>query len=150
MKVVLRADVARLGKRGDIVEVRDGYARNHLVPGGLAMIATDGISEQAASMRRSRDRRDARDREQAQGVAQRLVPAVITIPARAGREGRLFGSVTSADVVDAVEAQTGIRLDRRRLLDSEPIKVLGTHEVPVRLHSDVEFRLTVDVVPSTS
>ncbi len=148
MKVVLRSDVPRLGKRGDVVEVKDGYARNHLVPGGMAMVATPKISEQAASMRRSRDRKDARDREGAQGIAQRLVPAVITIPARAGREGRLFGSVTPSDVVDAVEAQTGIRLDRRRFLDTEPIKDVGTHEVPVRLHADVEFRLTVEVVPS--
>jgi large subunit ribosomal protein L9 len=148
MKVVLRADVARLGKRGDIVEVKDGYARNHLVPAGVAMPATPKVSEQAAAMRRSRDRRDARDREGAQSIAQRLVPVVITIPARAGREGRLFGSVTPSDVVDAVEAQTGIHIDRRRFVDAEPIKQVGLHEVAVRLHADVEFRLSVDVVPS--
>lgn len=149
MKVVLRSDVPRLGKRGDVVEVKDGYARNHLVPAGMAMVATAGIADQASAMRRSRDRKDARDREGAQSVAQRLVPVVITIPARAGREGRLFGSVTASDVVEAVEAQTGIRIDRRRLLDTEPIKTAGTHEVPVRLHSDVEFRLTVEVVPAS-
>jgi large subunit ribosomal protein L9 len=148
VKVVLRNDVPRLGKRGDIVEVKDGYARNHLVPGGLAMVATPGISDQATAMRRSRDRRDAREREGAQSIAQRLVPVVITIPAKAGREGRLFGSVTATDVVEAVERQTGIRIDRRRLLDTEPIKSVGLHEVPVRLHSDVEFRLTVEVVPA--
>ncbi len=148
MKIVLRADVARLGKRGDILDVADGYARNHLVPSGAAIPATAGVSAQAAAMRRSRDRRDARDREGAESVAQRLVPAVVTIPARAGREGRLFGSITPSDVVEAVQRQTGIELDRRRILDSEPIKSLGTHEVAVKLHADVEFRLTVEVVPA--
>ena len=150
MRVVLRADVSRLGKRGDIIEVKDGFARNHLVPAGLAMAASEGVADQAAAMRRSRDRRDARERESAQSIAQKLVPIVVTIPARAGKEGRLFGSVTTADVVEAVQAQAGIHLDRRRLVESEPIKHLGTHEVPVRLHSDVEFRLTVEVVPSSS
>ena len=98
------------------------------------------------AMRRSRDVKDARDREAAEVVARKLVPAVIRIPARAGPEGRLFGSVTSSDVVDAVTAQTGVELDRRRLHLEEPIKSVGTHEVPVKLHSDVEFRITVEVV----
>jgi len=145
---VLRADMARLGKRGDIVDVSDGYARNHLIPSGAAIGATPGVADQAGAMRRSRDRRDAREREGAQSVAQRLVPVVITIPARAGREGRLFGSVTASDVVEAVQRQTGIEIDRRRLLDTEPLKQVGMHEIPVRLHSDVEFHLTVEVVPA--
>jgi large subunit ribosomal protein L9 len=146
MKVVLRADVAGIGKRGDIVDVADGHARNFLVPTGKAIVASDGVTGQAAAMRRSRDLRDARDREGAEAFAQRLVPMVITIPARAGREGRLFGSVTPSDVVDAVQAQSGLEIDRHKFLDHEPLKTLGTHEIGVRLHPEVEFRLTVEVV----
>ncbi|MCU1494658.1 MAG: rplI [Acidimicrobiaceae bacterium] len=146
MKIVLRADVAGIGKRGDIVDVADGHARNFLVPSGKAIAATAGVSGQAAAMRRSRDLRDARDREGAEAIAQKLVPLVITIPARAGREGRLFGSVTPSDVVDAVQQQAGVVIDRHKFLDHEPLKSLGTHEIGVRLHPEVEFRLTVDVV----
>lgn len=148
MKIVLRSDVSGIGKRGDIVDVADGHARNFLVPTGRAIFATDGVAGQAASMRRGRDLRDARDREGAEAIAQKLVPMVITIPARAGREGRLFGSVTSTDVVDAVQQQAGVEIDRHKFLDHEPLKTLGTHEIGVRLHSDVEFRLTVEVVAS--
>ena len=148
MKVVLRSDVANVGKRGDIIDVADGHARNFLLPRGLAMKASPGIEAQAGAMRRSRDLKDARDREAAEVVARTLVPAVIRIPARAGSEGRLFGSVTAADVVEAVAAQTRVELDRRRLHLDEPIRSIGTHEVPVKLHSDVEFRITIEVVPA--
>ena len=146
MKVVLRSDVENVGKKGDILDVADGFARNYLIPKGRAIAATKGIEAQAAAMRRTRDRKDARDREAAEVVARTLVPAVIRIPARAGSEGRIFGSVTSTDVAAAVVEQTGVELDRRRLHLDEPIKVLGTHEVPVKLHADVEFRITVEVV----
>jgi large subunit ribosomal protein L9 len=148
MRIVLRSDVVNVGKRGDICDVADGFARNFLLPKGHAIKATEGVVAQAASMRKARDVKDARDREAAEMVARKLVPAVIRIPARAGVEGRLFGSVTAGDVVDAVTAQTGVALDRRRLHLDEPIKSVGTHEVPVKLHSDVEFRVTVEVVPS--
>jgi large subunit ribosomal protein L9 len=145
MRVILRTDVGDLGKRGDILDVADGYARNYLVPKGLAMRATDGATSQAAGMRRARDLRDAQDRAAAEDVATTLVPQVITVSARAGSEGKLFGSVTSADIVAAVEAQAGVTLDRRRVQLDEPIKSLGTHIVPVKLHADVEFPITVDV-----
>jgi large subunit ribosomal protein L9 len=148
MKVVLRADVANVGKKGDILDVADGHARNYLLPKGLAMRATSGVEAQAASMRRSRDVKDARDREAAETVARTLVPAVIRISAKAGTEGKLFGSVTAADVVEAVAAQTKVELDRRRLHLEEPIKTLGTHGVPVKLHADVEFQVTVEVIPT--
>jgi large subunit ribosomal protein L9 len=148
VKIILRADVDSVGKKGDIVDVADGYARNYLVPKGYALRATTGNVQQAAAMRRSRDLRDAKDRGTAEEVAKTLVPAVITVKAKAGSEGRLFGSVTSADVVDAVQAQTGIELDRRKLHLDEPIKSIGTHAVPAKLHSDVEFVITVDVVPA--
>jgi large subunit ribosomal protein L9 len=146
MKIVLRADVDTVGKKGDIIEVADGFARNFLIPKGKAIVATDGVVSQAAAMRRARDLRDAKDRESAEAVARRLVPTVIRIPAKAGAEGKLFGSVTTAEIVTAVAAQTGVELDRRRLHLDEPIKTLGTHQVAAKLHSDVEFPVTIEVV----
>jgi large subunit ribosomal protein L9 len=145
MKVVLRADVADVGKKGDILEVADGFARNFLIPKGQAFRASDGVAVQAQAMRRSRDLKDAKDRESAETVARTLVPSVITIPAKAGPEGKLFGSVTAADLVAAVAAQTGVELDRRKVHLDEPIKTVGTHTVPVKLHVDVEFPVTVEV-----
>ena len=146
MNIVLRADVEGLGVAGDILEVADGYARNYLMPKGLAIVATEGNVGQAEAMRRARDLREARDRGAAEEIARVLVPAVITIPANVGKEGHLYGSVTTSDVADAVVAQTGIELDRRRLHIDEPIRVLGRHEVQARLHRDVQFVVTVDVV----
>ena len=106
----------------------------------------DGNVQQATAMRRSRDVRDAKDRGAAEEVASALVPKVITVKAKAGAEGRLFGSVTSVDVATAVQEQTGIELDRRKLHLDEPIKSLGTHQVSTRLHPEVEFAITVEVV----
>lgn len=148
MKVVLRSDLERVGKRGDILDVADGYARNFLIPRGLAIPATNGIEQQASSMRRARDLKDAKDREGAEAIARKLVPMVITIPARSGAEGKLFGSVTSSDLVEAVQAQAGVEIDRHRIVSGEAIKTVGTHEVGVRLHPEVQFQITVEVVPA--
>lgn len=148
MKLVLRSDVAQVGKKGDIVEVADGYGRNYLVPKGLAFPASQGVEAQATAMRRSRDVRDASDRAAAQEVASTLVPKIVTITARAGAEGKLFGSVTVHEIVAAVATQTGVELDRRQVHLDEPIKTLGTHLVPAKLHSEVEFPITVEVVAS--
>jgi large subunit ribosomal protein L9 len=148
VKIVMRSDVAQVGKKGDIVDVADGYARNYLVPKGLAFPATAGVASQAASMRRSRDVRDANDRSAAEEVARTLVPRVVTITARASSEGKLFGSVTTTDIADAVTAQTGIAIDRRKLHLDEPIKAVGQHLVPAKLHAEVEFPITVEVVAS--
>jgi large subunit ribosomal protein L9 len=145
MRVILRADRKGLGKRGDIVEVADGHARNFLLPKGHALVASDGAGTQAASMRRARDLRDAQDREGAQTIASTLVPKVITIAAKSGAEGKLYGSVTLADVAHALEEQTSVVIDRRHLR-MEPIKSLGTHTVTAKLHNDVEFPITVEVV----
>ena len=145
MKVILRADVDTVGKKGDIVDVASGFGRNYLLPKGLAIKADAGAVQQAATMRRSRDLKDAKDRGAAEEIAKRLVPTVINVKAKAGAEGRLFGSVTSADIVEAVQSQTGIELDRRRLQLDEPIKSTGTHTVPAKLHADVEFPITVEV-----
>lgn len=145
MRLLLRADVDGVGKKGDLVEVSDGYGRNFLVPKGLAIKATKNIESQAAAMRRSRDLKDAADRSAAEEIARTLVPRVIAVSSRAGAEGRLFGSVTTNDVAEAVEQQTGVVLDRRRLHLDEPIKTVGTHTVRAKLHADVEFAITVEV-----
>jgi len=146
MRVLLRDDVDGVGKRGDIVEVKRGFAQNYLLPGGKAIVAGDGIQAQATAMRRSRDLRDAKDREAAETVAGALGSRPITVTARAGAEGKLFGSVTASDVAEAVEAQTGAVLDRRKIHLVEPIKSVGTHLVPVHLHEEVDAELTVEVV----
>jgi large subunit ribosomal protein L9 len=148
MKVVLRRDVAQVGKKGDIVDVADGYARNFLVPKGMAFQATAGVEAQATAMRRGRDVRDASDRSAAEAVAKTLVPRVVTISARAGAEGKLFGSVTTTEIAEAVAAQTGIEIDRRKLHLDEPIRSVGQHLVPAKLHAEVEFPITVEVVAS--
>ena len=145
MKVILRSDRKGLGKRGDIVEVAEGHARNFLLPKGHAIVATDGAVDQAKAMRRARDLRDAADREGAQAIAAKLVATPITIKVKAGAEGRLFGSVTSADVVDAIVAQTSISLDRRKVT-VDHIKSTGTHSATAKLHADVEFPITLEIV----
>jgi large subunit ribosomal protein L9 len=145
VKLLLRSDVQGVGKRGDIVDVADGYGRNFLLPKGFAVTASAGVESQAAAMRRSRDLKDAADRGAAEEIAKTLVPKVVTVTARASGEGKLFGSVGAAEIVDAVRDQTGIELERRHLLLDEPIKTTGSHAVPVRLHTDVQFQITVEV-----
>ena len=146
MKVVLRADVEHLGQKGDLVDVADGYARNFLVPRGLALRATSGIQKQADAMRRNRDARDRREREAAQAIADQLDVPTIQIQARAGEGGRLFGSVTSSDIAAAVQAQIGIEVDRRDIAMDEPLKELGVSDLVVRLHPEVTATLRVEVV----
>ena len=145
MKVILRTDLDGLGKRGDIVDVADGHARNFLLPKGHALAASDGAIEQAGRMRRARDQRDTSAREAATQIASTLVPKVITVATKAGPEGKLFGSVTAADVAAAVLEQTEIELDRRQL-DVASIKTTGQHTVTASLHSEVSFPITIDVV----
>jgi large subunit ribosomal protein L9 len=145
MKVILRSDLDGLGKRGDIVDVADGHARNFLLPKGHAIVASDGAVEQAGQMRQARDQRDSSAREAATTIASTLVPKVITVAAKAGPEGKLFGSITAADVVAAVQEQTEIELDRRQL-DVDVIKTIGQHTVTASLHNDVSFPITIDVV----
>jgi large subunit ribosomal protein L9 len=148
MKVLLRSDIDGVGKRGDIIDVSGGFARNHLLPAGKAIAASPGIETQAAAMRRSRDLRDARDRESSETVARTLVGNVITLQARATGE-RLFGSITAADIVKKVEEQTGAVVDRKDLVLDEPIKTVGEHSVRVELLGGVVFELTVDVAASS-
>ena len=145
MRIVLRDDVDNLGKKGDLVDVADGYARNYLVPRVLALKASAGSQKQADAMRRNREARERRDREAAQALAAQFEGRTISIKARAGGEGRLFGSVTTSDIAEAVQKQTGADLDRRKLELDEPLKELGGADVQVRLHPDVVATIHVEV-----
>ncbi len=145
MKLILRSDLAGLGKRGDVVDVTDGHARNYLLPKGLALVATDGAIAQGKAMRRSRDLRDAADRESAQTIASTLVSKTIILKSKAGAEGKLFGSVTTADIAQAIHDQAKISIDRKKL-HIDPIKTLGTYSVAVKLHADVQFPVSLEVI----
>ena len=146
MKIVLRDDVENLGQKGDIVDVADGYARNYLVPRGFAMRADRGVVKQSEAMRRNRAAKARRDREAAEELATRLSGRTVSVPARAGEGGKLFGSITAADIAAAVGTQLGVEVDRRHLGLDEPLKELGVVELPIRLHPDVVATLTVEVV----
>ena len=146
MKIVLREDVDNLGHKGDLVDVADGYARNFLVPRGLAMKATRGGVAQAEAMRRNRAAREERDRGEAQELADRLTSAKVVVTARAGEGGKLFGSITSADIADAIAKQSGAEIDRRSIQLAEPLKELGDAEVGVKLHAEVTATIHVEVV----
>lgn len=150
MKVILRQDTAGLGKKGDVLEVADGYGRNYLVPTGRALPASEGALAQAESMRKARDLKEARDRDSAQAVADALAGRSVVIEARAGSGGRLFGSVSAADIAEALHAQAGVTLDRRRMVLDEPIRSLGRHEIPLHIHPEVEATLIVEVTAAAS
>ena len=145
MHLILRADLDGVGKKGDVVDVADGYARNFLLPKGHAIKASKGAEQQAEAMRRSRDIKDAAARGAATEVATKLVPATIRLTAKAGPEGRLFGSIGSAEIAAAIVEQTGIDIDRKQLQLTEPLKELGTHTVAAKLHADVEFPVTIEI-----
>lgn len=149
MRVVLRRDVENVGHRGDIVDVAGGFARNYLFAKSLAMVATPGIEKQASSMRRSRDLREARDRDAAVAKAQVLAGATIAMAARAGAGGKLFGSVSQAEIAAAVTEQKGVEVSRSDIVLEDPIKALGSFEVHLKLHSDVETVLMVEVTPES-
>jgi large subunit ribosomal protein L9 len=145
MRVILRTDVDMVGKRGDLVDVSDGHARNHLIPKGLAMRATADAEAQAEQMRKAREVRDTKAIEAAQDVATALVPRTIHITAKAGETGQLFGAVHEAEISEAVKAQTEIELDKKIIIIDEPIKTVGTHYVMARLHQEVQFPITIEV-----
>jgi large subunit ribosomal protein L9 len=148
MKLILTAEVPGLGGPGEVVEVRDGYARNYLVPRRLAMVATRGAEKQVEQIRRAREVREVRDLGQAREIARELAGLEVRLPTRAGQGGRLFGSVNQADIAGAVRAAGGPNLDRRRIDLAEPIKTLGSHRLSVRLHPEVTATLTVEVIPA--
>lgn len=146
MKVILHTEVRGVGRRGDVVEVADGYARNHLIPSGQAMRAGAGVEAQAEAMRRAWSTRNVKDREAAEEIATAVVAKPITITARASADGKLFGSVTAAEIVAALKEQTGVDLDRK-MVEDDHLKTLGTHTVIASPHAEVQFPITVEVLP---
>ncbi len=145
MRVVLHDRVPGVGNRGDIVEVADGYGRNFLIPKGLAAQASSGVEAQAKAMRKAWEQRNAQEREAAEEAAKRLVTSTIEVTARAGAEGKLFGSVSPADVAEAIAAQTGIEIGKEMVVSAEPIRTVGSHSVTVQPHPEVQFPVVVTV-----
>ena len=145
MQVLLRRDVKGIGRRGDIVTVSSGHARNYLIPNGLAVEATDGAVAQAASLKKSRDLREAADRESARAIAAQFAAEPLVITAKAGSTGKLFGSVTAADIAEAIERQFRVVVDRKHLSIASPIREVGNHSVTVALYADVRGTITVEV-----
>lgn len=148
MKLILVSDVPDLGQEGDIVDVADGYGRNYLLPKRLAVKATAGALEDAERRVQARIEAQRKAKADAEGVAKSLVGTRVVLAAQAGDEGRLFGSVGIVDVVEGIEKFTGVKLDRKTVHLEAPIKSIGLHEVQVVLHSDVQFPLTIDVIPA--
>ncbi|MEM7338153.1 MAG: 50S ribosomal protein L9 [Actinomycetota bacterium] len=148
MRVVLHESISGLGNRGDIVDVADGYARNLLIPKGQAQQASPGVEAQAALMKKAWQVRNAKEREAAEEIAKTLVAKTIEISARAGGEGKLFGSITAADVSSAIQEQSGVELDRKMIRLDDPIRTTGMHAVTVRPHTEVQFPVSVSVVAS--
>jgi len=146
MKVILQSDIKGVGKRNAVVEVSDGYARNFLLPRKLAVAATQGGVKTIQRSKQEEERREARRREQAQTNAEKVANVTVTIPARAGETGRLFGSVTTQQIADALRKQHGIALDKHNLVITEPIRVLGQHAVTVNLHAETKTTLKIEVV----
>jgi len=149
MEVILREHVENLGRRGEVVKVADGYARNYLLPRKLALLATDGNKKQIERERAKFEAREAEEKKGAEAIAERLASVELEIARKVGETEALYGSVTSADIADALAAK-GFEIDRRKLLLREPIKKVGEFEVPIRLHRDVTLPLKVKVVPEVS
>lgn len=145
MEVILRENVQNLGKAGDLVRVKPGYARNFLLPRGLAFEASEGNKKRIAAEQKAKTARAEQDKAEAQALAGRLGQASVTLKGKAGEEGKLFGSITASDIAGALEAQ-GLPIDRRRIELDQPIKTLGFHSVAVRLHPEVQAEVRVNVV----
>jgi large subunit ribosomal protein L9 len=146
MKVLLRSDIKGIGRRGDIVNVSSGHARNFLLPNDLAIVANAGTIAQAEVMRKSREQQIAADRESARLVAASLSTTVIKIAAKAGNEGRLFGSINAAEIAKAVLDQTGVTIDRKNIQVESPLRQLGEHSVSAEIFSDVVATLKLEIV----
>ena len=149
MKVLLHSDVEGLGKTGTIVNVARGYARNFLVPQGLAVVATEGMAAQAEVMQKKRALQTAADKESAEILAESLSECVVNVSAKSSDEGRLFGSVGASDISDAVSTQLGTQIDQQQI-KVELIKDLGSHSFTIELHSEVSVSGTVEVVAEES
>ena len=148
MKLILTDDVEDLGKRGDVVDVADGFARNFLLPRKYAIKANQGALEQAEAIREARLEADRKAKELAETIATQLVGSRVVLAAQAGDEGQLYGSVGVSDIVEGINRFTGIELERSQIEVGEPIKAIGLHEIQIRVHPEVEFPLTLDVIPA--
>ena len=148
MKLILTQEVTGLGEPGDVVEVAAGYGRNYLVPRGVAMQWTRGAEKQIELIRRARSAREIRSLDDAKAAATRLASMTVHLRTRAGGGGRLFGSISTSDIADAVQAAGGPVLDRRKIEVGNPIKTIGAHQVAVRLHPEVSATLNVEVSAS--
>lgn len=148
MKLILIDTVAELGKKGDVVEVSEGYARNFLLPRHKAIKASEGALAKAEALRAARVETERKAREAANRVASQLIGTRVVLAAQAGDEGKLYGSIGSADIVEGIRKFTGVELDRKFLDIRKPIKAIGLHEVWVKLHPEVEFPVTLDVIPA--
>ena len=150
MKVVLRTDVDGLGYKGDIVSISDGYAQNKLIPQGLAHLATAGAEKEAEKMRQARELRASEERAMAEEMATRMENETLTIAMNAGEGGKLFGSVSATDISEALSDQKNITIDKKLVTIAESIKEIGTYQVDVKPHPDVEFTISLDVVTETN
>jgi large subunit ribosomal protein L9 len=146
MKIILQKEVEKLGAPGDVVDVADGYARNFLIPRKLAVPATRGGVKHAQTMKQAHEARVEKAAAEARELADRLTASPLRLGAKAGEDGRLFGSITANHVADELQRATGVEIDKRRVNLSEPIRSIGTHEVQVHLHPEVEVTVTVEVV----
>ena len=146
MKVLLKHDVAKLGKAGTVKNVADGYARNYLIPQGLAVLATPGALKQAAVLAKAEQARQAKLASDASTLAEQLQQVTLTFHARAGEGGKLYGSITSQQVADEPKRVAGLEIDRRKIELREPIRALGAHKVAVRLASELAPEVTVNVM----
>lgn len=146
MKVILQADVKGTGKKGQVFEVADGYARNFLFPKKLAIEATTGNIQDISHKKALEDRRKVKEKEDAVELAGKLNALLIEVKTKTGEAGRLFGSVTNKEIADALKKQHGVEVDKRKLEVKEPIKALGNYEVHVKIHPDVVAKLQVHVV----
>ncbi len=148
MKLILLSTVDRLGKKGDVVDVSEGYARNFLLPKKKAVKASAGALAQAEGLRAARIEAERKAHETATRTASQLTGTRVVLAAQAGDEGKLYGSIGTADVVEGIRKFTGVELERKTIDIRKPIKAIGLHEVWVRLHPDVEFPITLDVIPA--
>ncbi|MEP9381888.1 50S ribosomal protein L9 [Nocardioides sp. KR10-350] len=148
MKIILTQEVTGLGSAGDVVEVKDGYARNYLVPRGDAIRWTRGAERQVEQIRAARAARAVRDADHAGEIKGKLEAAPVNVKVRAGQDGRLYGAVTVADVATALAESTGEQIDKRTIALGNPIKSLGSHEISVKLHDEVSATVALNVVPA--
>ncbi len=147
MKIILTGDVKGLGSRGDVLEVKDGYANNYLIPQGLAVLATKGLLTEATQVKGARTRRETQELDHLREMAETITALDLELEAKAGPEGRLFGAITAKDIAELIKEKSNLDIDRKKIHLDEPIKTSGFHEASLRLHPDVEAIVHLKVIP---